>query len=513
MDGQHFAIAKKKLDELFLHWLSFESTQEYVSNMLDECSSWQASSSLQILTQSPSKTNSPPPRSPTSPSQLSSAFDKATSPHRTPNKPPLKGDSGKSPHAAGSKAVPQFYVRKKKREREEAERTWESTQASIVDFVKEKGGHLSRSDLEEFNKEFMKLPKMFVPGIYDRLKDEKGLIAEKDILPFFKDKVFGKPLKEAAFWVVCSNEGYVRGDDFKPLVRNVIDTHPGLDFLKATPEFQDRYLETVCMRIVYTLNRCGNGKVTLREFVKSDLVDQMFEVEADEDINKELKYFSYEHFYVIYCKFWELDTDHDFLIDKDDLLKYANYSLTYRIVERVFSGAGRPLTSGVTGKMGYEDFLWFLLSEEDKNSTTALDYWFKCIDIDMDGFLSFFELNHFYDEQMHRMECLSQEVVTFEDILCQLIDMVKPVNEIMIAKKDVRDSKLGGNFFNMLFNLNKFIQSENRDPLQIQHERATPELNDWDRFAAAEYARLSLEEEDEDDDGLMSTEGSNEAPF
>jgi hypothetical protein len=32
-----------------------------------------------------------------------------------------------------------------------------------------------------------------------------------------------------------------------------------------------------------------------------------------------LKYFSYEHFYVIYCKFWELDKDHDFFINKDEL--------------------------------------------------------------------------------------------------------------------------------------------------------------------------------------------------
>ena len=52
-----------------------------------------------------------------------------------------------------------------------------------------------------------------------------------------------------------------------------------------------------------------------------------------------LKFFSYEHFYVIYCKFWELDTDHDFLIDKDDLLRYGNHALTYRIVDRVFAQA------------------------------------------------------------------------------------------------------------------------------------------------------------------------------
>lgn len=49
------------------------------------------------------------------------------------------------------------------------------------------------------------------------------------------------------------------------------------------------------------------------------------------------RYFSYEHFYVIYCKFWELDTDHDFLIDKENLIRYGNHALTYRIVDRIFS--------------------------------------------------------------------------------------------------------------------------------------------------------------------------------
>ena len=33
-------------------------------------------------------------------------------------------------------------------------------------------------------------------------------------------------------------------------------------------------------------------------------------LDEEDDINKINDYFSYEHFYVIYCKFWELDTDH-----------------------------------------------------------------------------------------------------------------------------------------------------------------------------------------------------------
>lgn len=40
---------------------------------------------------------------------------------------------------------------------------------------------------------------------------------------------------------------------------------------------------------------------------------------------------------MIYCKFWELDADHDFLIDKENLIKYGNHSLTYRIVDRIFA--------------------------------------------------------------------------------------------------------------------------------------------------------------------------------
>jgi len=45
-------------------------------------------------------------------------------------------------------------------------------------------------------------------------------------------------------------------------------------------------------------------------------------LEDEEDINQITEYFSYEHFYVIYCKFWELDTDHDLFIDKNDLAKH-----------------------------------------------------------------------------------------------------------------------------------------------------------------------------------------------
>ena len=38
-----------------------------------------------------------------------------------------------------------------------------------------------------------------------------------------------------------------------------------------------------------------------------------------------MNFFSYEHFYVLYCKFWELDTDHDLVIDAKDLSAHDDH--------------------------------------------------------------------------------------------------------------------------------------------------------------------------------------------
>jgi len=66
------------------------------------------------------------------------------------------------------------------------------------------------------------------------------------------------------------------------------------------------------------------------------------------------------------------------------------------------------------------------------------------------------------------MECMAQEAVLFEDILCQLFDMVKPEDEGFICLNDLKGSKLSGNVFNILFNLNKFMAFETRDPFLIR---------------------------------------------
>jgi serine/threonine-protein phosphatase 2A regulatory subunit B'' len=48
--------------------------------------------------------------------------------------------------------------------------------------------------------------------------------------------------------------------------------------------------------------------------------------------------------------------------------------------------------------MNYEDFVWFMLSEEDKTTLRSLQYWFKVIDLDDNNIITPHEMEHFYEE-------------------------------------------------------------------------------------------------------------------
>nr|XP_029722462.1 uncharacterized protein LOC109426187 isoform X6 [Aedes albopictus] len=317
---------------------------------------------------------------------------------------------------------------------------------------------------------------------------------------------------------------YILPEDFASLIQDVVDTHPGLAFLKEAAEFHSRYVHTVIARIYYNVNRSWTGKITVPELRKSNLLDVIQLLEEEEDINQIMAYFSYEHFYVIYCKFWELDRDHDLYIDQQDLARHNDHALSSRMIERIFSGCvtrgprrgnPNPIIVGPNGpKMSYTDFVWFLLAEEDKTHPTAIEYWFRCMDVDGDGMLSMYELEYFYEEQQHRMESLGIETLPFEDCLCQMLDMIKPTTPGCVTLADLKRCKMTPIFFDTFFNLEKYMEHEQRDPFAQRDN--DDQLSDWDRYAAQEYELLVAEEggdtqgggsDDDDDEDDSDSDG------
>jgi serine/threonine-protein phosphatase 2A regulatory subunit B'' len=361
----------------------------------------------------------------------------------------------------------------------------------------------SADDLKDFTTNVLGLSRYFAEPLFKRVQRQARdptAVSRKDVVNYWSGRLSVSDPTVNFFQVVKQEQNpFLTRSDFREFLWVLLDSHPGLAFLRDSPEFQERYADTVICRIFYHTDRRRTNKITLRDLRRStnpSIIRSWLDLDLTDDINSVRNFFSYEHFYVLYCKFWDLDGDHDFLIDKDDLQKYDSHAWSPRAIDRVFQQVGMKFTSGVPNKMGYDDFVWFLLSDEDKTSEQAMEFLFSIVDLDGDGVIRDHEMRHFYEEQVHRLECVNQEAPKLEDIICQMNDLIGPKRDGQFRLDEFfkRRKSNAGVFFSILLSLNKFMQYEQRDPFQLKQEQLNnPELTDWDRFCLGEYVRLAIE--------------------
>ncbi|KAI8803596.1 hypothetical protein BJ742DRAFT_828103 [Cladochytrium replicatum] len=313
----------------------------------------------------------------------------------------------------------------------------------------------------------------------------------------------------------CKNSHALTPEDFESVLEDVVQHHPGLEFLSDMPVFQLRYVETVISRLFYIKTRNWTDSMSLSEFRKTGFADILRKLEQDDDINATRHIFSYKHFYVIYCKFWEHDKDHDMLIDESAIEHYDGGALTKRCAARVMEvyrnmkSGGRDIRTIWPGgtsscQLTYRDFITFILSVEDKKSPSSVEFWFRVLDRDGDGMLSFHELQWFWEEQFERMvDMRYSDPWKFNDFLCSLIDLVKPQHDNFITLRDLKRCKQCSLFFDMLFDLRHYeLYIRRFDPQFREHDEVyildregrRVKLEGWEKFAERAYDELAIEE-------------------
>lgn len=154
------------------------------------------------------------------------------------------------------------------------------------------------------------------------------------------------------------------------------------------------------------------------------------------------------------CFFLLLDSDSDGLVQLPELATHE-VLMPYapELLEICFSNWNYQ--SGIRNLMCWDDFSLFFQYVEDRNSKASQNYWFNVLDIDGDGYIGPHDMKWLYDK-VDKSEC--QGCIEFEDLLCQLLDMVRPKDMSRgFTLSELRKSKLSTGIIGILTNHNNML--------------------------------------------------------
>lgn len=375
------------LNELFVEWLIADSNPKVVDYLHDE-SSFAAESPEKMVAVIEGLLDKPhnagPPRSPTKSPKKRTQSDMlnsgSSSGSNAANSFLLRSTSSgdiktndkddtqqhNARRRANIDAIPAFYTPKvtpiattcppvTRHHYRLSEDTLDGRQAEIEALFKPFPGGVAAESFVHITKNLCGFPSFFNKALFQRIMDyyddSTGRVPLPRRVPISAPAGAKMKLKTfLTFWelemephdhfgrffrlVKNPHSEFIRKDDFVPFILELLLLHPGLDFLAQHEEFKRKYALTVIARIFYKVNLSRTGRITVREVRRSNIVQEFMHVDEETDINRCVEYFSYEHFYVLYCRFFELDTDKDAKISVDDLIKYGDYCLSEPIIER-----------------------------------------------------------------------------------------------------------------------------------------------------------------------------------
>ncbi|KAF7458235.1 Protein phosphatase 2A regulatory subunit (Contains a conserved version of EF hands) [Cryptosporidium felis] len=265
---------------------------------------------------------------------------------------------------------------------------------------------------------------------------------------------------------LSNSKNYVLPEGFRPLLDEIVNRHKALQFLADNKIFKDLYVETIISRIFYELDLLEIRKLRYKDIKNTNLLQIFKEMKGEESLDDLVHYFNYQHFYVLYGRFVELDKDEDQHLTKDEFGNHDFGALTSAALDRIWSCKIREKRAlfqsqlDSNRKMNYTDFIYFYISDEDKTSERSIRYWFEVLDFDCDGWISANEIEHFYKDQGKRSQDLSYFLPELGSFYCMANDLLMPSVQGRFRLDDfIRNKVVAGHFFNVLLNTKKSISS------------------------------------------------------
>lgn len=368
---------------------------------------------------------------------------------------------------------------------------------SFLKSLQPEDSFLKVSTLGNILQQHLNLPKFFALPFMTRLdpnilKTKNFTIKFSTFLDFAIPRLEGATLPERVFRIILgkNDRDYLLQTDFVPFIIALLKSHKSLKFLEEDTSLQSPYTKCIIAQIFYALDPECRGRITLPRIANSNFCDCLISVDKAEDVSDVSDFFSYEHFYVFFSKFWTIDVDETGKPTVEQLADYDENRISLTLIKRFIQ---RIPVQNDPGFIDFTSFCYFMQAVEDKSSETALRLWYHVCDLDDDGILSISEIKRLYHAQKKRMSESGMDPVDFKYVLSQIIDMVGDPGQ-GITLNALRESRQYETFFNILVDFKKFSEWEFRDPMfEMKLNAAFEGMKQFDVFCQREYARLSSE--------------------
>nr|GME00463.1 probable serine/threonine-protein phosphatase 2A regulatory subunit B'' subunit TON2 [Ipomoea batatas] len=239
-----------------------------------------------------------------------------------------------------------------------------------------------------------KCRRFFSPSNFMKFeKDESGRIA---ILPFYLYVMRTVSLTQARIDMSELDEdsdGFLQPHEMEGYIRGLI---PNLAQLRDMPAaFVQMYCRIAAHKFFFFCDTNRRGKACIKKILLSNCLQELMELhqESEEevtDMEQAENWFSLTSAQRICDMFLALDKDMNGTLSKQELREYADGTLTDIFIERVFDEHVRrgKIGGGNTREMDFESFLDFVLALENKDTPEGLTYLFRCLDLNVRGFLT-----------------------------------------------------------------------------------------------------------------------------
>jgi EF-hand domain len=96
---------------------------------------------------------------------------------------------------------------------------------------------LKAKELRPLCTKLLNIPIYFAELIIPKIGKDTFL-DQATFMQFYKFQIYHKEPQRRCFYLIDKGDkDFLTAEDFAPLIKSILDLHPGLEFLKATPEF------------------------------------------------------------------------------------------------------------------------------------------------------------------------------------------------------------------------------------------------------------------------------------